>query len=112
MVHTCSSIGLLSLPHLRTAAVVAEVVVVVAGWHAVSSGCSWSWPVHRVGEVGGCRLVVWAVGNEVPGLTAVEACPWVVGGGDLAGVVLWGLHGILVVVLLELGFRALGARCL
>jgi hypothetical protein len=46
------------------------------------------------------------------GLAVVETHPGVVVvvGGDLAGVALWGLHGVLVVVGLELGSGALRAR--
>jgi hypothetical protein len=47
----------------------------------------------------------------VSGLTALETHPGVVVvvvfGSDLASVVLWGLHGILVVVWFELGYGAL-----
>jgi hypothetical protein len=48
----------------------------------------------------------------VSGLAAVETHPGVVVfvGGDLAGVALWGLHGVLVVVGFELGFVTLRAR--
>jgi hypothetical protein len=48
----------------------------------------------------------------VSGLAAVETHPGVVvvGGGDLASVSLWGLHGVLVVVWFELGSGALRAR--
>jgi hypothetical protein len=56
---------------------------------------------------------IWAVGNEVSRLTAVETHPGVVVvvvGSDLASVALWGLHGVLVVVWFELGFGALRAR--
>jgi hypothetical protein len=53
---------------------------------------------------------IWAVGNETSSLTAVETHPGVVVvvGSDLAGVALWGLHGVLVVVRFELGSWALG----
>jgi hypothetical protein len=42
----------------------------------------------------------------VSGFAAVETHPGAVG-SDMAGVVLWGLHGTLVVVRLELGSGAL-----
>ena len=39
---------------------------------------------------------IWAVGNVMLCLTAVETGPSVVVvGGDLAGIVLWGFHGVL-----------------
>jgi hypothetical protein len=47
----------------------------------------------------------------VSGFTAVETCSGVVVvGSDLASIALWRFHGVLVVVLFELGFRALRAR--
>ena len=50
---------------------------------------------------------IWAVGNVMPGLTAVETGPSiVVGGGDLAGIVLRGFRGVLAP---ELCVRGLGA---
>jgi hypothetical protein len=88
-----SSIRLLGLPHLLVAVVVAKVVV-AAHRHAVVSRHEWPWPLYRVGVGGsGWLLGIWAVGNEVSGLAAVETHPGVVVvvvGGDLAGVALWG----------------------
>jgi hypothetical protein len=108
-----SSIRLLGLPHLLVVVVVAEVVV-VAHRHVVGSRHEWPWPIHRVGVGGsGWLLGIWAVGNEVSSLVAVETHPGVVVvvvGGDLAGFALWGLHGVMVVVGLELGSGTLRAR--
>ena len=66
-------------------------------------------PIHRVGEDRCSRLVfgIWAVGNVMPCLTAVETgSSIIVVGGDLAGIVLWGSHSVLVP---ELCVRGLGA---
>ena len=50
---------------------------------------------------------IWAVGNAMPCLTTVETGPSiVVGGDDLAGIALRGLHGVLAS---ELCVRGLGA---
>ena len=50
---------------------------------------------------------IWAVGNVMPCLTAVKIGPSiVVVGGDLAGIALLGLHGVLAS---ELCVRGLGA---
>jgi hypothetical protein len=86
-----SSIRLLGLPHLLVVVIVAEVVV-AAHRHAVGSRHKWPWLIHRVGVVGsGWLLGIWAVGNEVSGLAAVETHPGVVVvGGDLAGVLCGG----------------------
>jgi hypothetical protein len=99
----------LGLPHLLVAVVVAEVVVAVHR-HVVGSRHEWPWPVHRVGVGGsGWLLGIRTVGDEVSGFAAVEthSRAIVVVGSDLAAVFLWGLHGTLVVVGLELGSGAL-----
>ena len=83
---------------IRLLAVVVVALVVAADGDTVGSGYRWSRPIHRVGEDRCSRLVfgIRAVGNVMPCLTVVETDPSiVVGGGDLAGIALRGLHGIL-----------------
>ena len=85
-------------------------VVVAADGDTFGSGHRWPRPIHRVGEGRYNMLVsgIWAVGNVMPCLTAVETGPSIVGGGggDLAGIALRGFHGVLAP---ELCVRVLGA---
>ena len=84
-------------------------LVVAADGDTVGSGYRWPRPIHRVGQDRCSRLVfgIWAVGNVIPCLLAVETGPSiVVVGGDLAGIALWGFHGVLAP---ELCVRGLGA---
>ena len=88
--------------------VVAIALVVAIDGDTVGSGYRWSRPIHRVGEGRCSRLVfgIWAVGNVVSCLTAVETGPSIViGGGDLAGIALRDLYGVLAP---ELCVRGLG----
>ena len=89
MVDTGSSVRLL---------VVAVALAVAADEDTVGSGYRWPRPIHRVGEGRCSRLVfgIWAVGNIMSYLTAAETgSNIIVGGGDLAGIALWGFHGVL-----------------
>ena len=78
--------------------VVAVARVIAADGDTVGSGYRWPRPIHLVGEDRCSRLVfgIRAVGNVMPCLTAVETGSSIVGGGgDLAYIALWGLHGVL-----------------
>ena len=83
---------------IRLLAAVVVALVVAADGDTVGSGYRWSRPIHRIGEDRCSRLVfgIRAVGNVMLCLTAVETGPSiVVAGGDLAGIALRGLHGVL-----------------
>ena len=87
-----------SIRLLAVVVVLVVALVVAADGNTVGSGYRWPRPIHRVGEGRRSRLVsgIWAVGNVMPYLTAVETGPSiVVVGGDLAGIALQGLHGVL-----------------
>ena len=89
--------------------VVAVALVIDADGDTVGSGYMWPRPTHRIGEDRCGRLVfdIWAVGNIMPCLTAVETGPSIiVVGGDLAGIALWGFHGVLAPELCVRGLRS------
>ena len=94
---------------IRLLAAVVVALVVAADGDTVGSGYRWPRPIHRVGEDRCSRLVfgIWAVGNVMPCLTAVETgSSIVVVGGDLVGIALRGLHGVMAS---ELCVRGLGS---
>ena len=93
---------------IRLLAVIVALVVVADG-DTVGSGQRWPRPIHRVGEDRCSRLIfgIWTVGNVMPCLTAVETGPNIVFVcGDLAGIALRGLHGVLTPELCVRGLRA------
>ena len=65
---------------IRLLVVVVVALVVAADGDTVGSGYRWPRPIHRVGEGRCSRLVfsIWAVGNVMPCLTAVETGPSIV----------------------------------
>ena len=67
--------------------VVAVALVVAADGNTVGSGYRWPRPIHRVGKGRCSRLVfsIWAVGNVMPCLTAVETGPSIAVVGGLPG---------------------------
>ena len=80
---------------IRLLAVVIALVV-AADENTVGSGHRWPRPIHGI----------WAVGNVMLCLSAVETGPSIViVGGDLASIALRGLHGVLAS---ELCIRGLG----
>ena len=94
---------------IRLLAAVVVALVVAADRNTVGSGHWWPRPIHRVGEGGCSRLVfgIWAVGDVMPCLTAVETDHSIaVVGGDLTGIALRGLHDVLASELCVRGLRS------